>query len=127
MQMQFTAWVCIASLFTYAWMGRNVGVARVKYDVKAPEMNGPPEFMYAQRVQANTVEQMLLFLPALWMCALYLGDLWAAAGGVLWIIGRIMYALAYYKDPSKRGPGFATTLTASILLLIGAGVGLVLH
>ncbi len=127
MQMQYTAWACIASLLTYAWTIRNVGVARVKYGVKAPEMNGPPEFMYAQRVQINTAEQMLLFLPALWMCALYLGDLWAAAGGVLWVIGRIMYALAYYQDPSKRGPGFATTVTASVMLLIGAGVGLVLH
>lgn len=127
MQMQLTAWVTIASLLTYMWMVFKVGSARGKFGIKAPEMNGPPEFMNTQRVQANTVEQMLIFLPAMWMCALYLGDRWAAAGGALWILGRILYALAYYKDPSKRGLGFALTMTANISLLIGAVVGLVMH
>lgn len=124
MQMQLTAWVTIASLVVYIWMMINVGRARGKFNVKAPEMNGPPEFMSAVRVQGNTVEQMPIFLPALWMCALFLGDLWAAAGGVLWIVGRILYALGYYKDPSKRMLGFAVTTTANYALLIGTAVGL---
>ncbi|MBI3229973.1 MAG: MAPEG family protein [Burkholderiales bacterium] len=126
MPFHLTAWVTIASLFTYIWMIRNVGRARVKFGIKAPEMNGPPEFLYTQRVQANTVEQMLLFFPALWLCAVCLGDIWAAAGGALWIAGRILYAVAYYRDPAKRGLGFGITVTASSLLMVGAMVGLVL-
>lgn len=127
MQLQWTAWATLAALLTYFWMIRNVGLMRMKLGIKAPEMNGPTEFLSVQRVQANTVEQMLLFFPSLWMCAVFLGDKWAAAGGVLWVVGRLMYAQAYYRDPSKRGPGFSLTVAASFLLMSGTVVGLIMH
>ena len=127
MQLQWTAWATLAALLTYIWMIRNVGRMRMKLGIKAPEMNGPTEFLSVQRVQANTVEQMLLFFPALWMCAVFLGDKWAAAGGALWVVGRLMYALAYYREPRKRGPGFLLTVGASFLLMLGTVVGLIMH
>jgi glutathione S-transferase len=66
-------------------------------------------------------------LAPLWLCAMVLGDTWAAAGGALWCVGRIVYALGYYKDPSKREAGFIIGFIASALLFIGTAVGLILH
>lgn len=124
MKLQYTAWVTIATLILYIWVTMKVASARGKFGVKAPEVNGPPGFLNVFRVQANTLEQMMLFLPSLWLCAIYLSDLWALAGGVAWLIGRVMYALAYYVDPTKRGPGFSLSFSACIYLMIAAVVGL---
>jgi glutathione S-transferase len=125
--MKLTAWTTLAALGVYAWTMSNAAVARGKYKVKAPSMDGPLPFQSAMRVQANTLEQLPLLLAPLWMCALFLGDIWAAAGGAPWCIGRILYALAYYKDPSKRELGFVIGMAACGLLIAGTCVGLVLH
>ncbi len=125
--MNLTAWITLAALGVYAWTMSNAAVARGKYKVKAPSMDGPLPFQCAMRVQANTLEQLPLLLPPLWMCALFLGDKWAAAGGALWCVGRIMYALAYYKDPSTRTLGYVIGMAACGLLIAGTGVGLLLH
>jgi glutathione S-transferase len=125
--MQWTAWTTLAALGVYFWILANAGRARGRHKVPAPSMDGPPEFLSAQRVQGNTVEQMVLFLPTLWMCAYFLDDRWAAAGGAVWIVGRVLYALAYYKDPALRGPGFVLAMLATLALAIGAAVGLLMH
>jgi glutathione S-transferase len=125
--MNLTAWVTLLAMGVYAWTGVNAARARVKFKVKAPSMDGPLPFQSAQRVQINTLEQMPLFLPPLWMCAMYLGDRWAAAGGVLWCIGRIMYALAYYQEPAKREAGYIVSSAACGLLIGGTCIGLLLH
>lgn len=122
--MQMTAWVTLAALIVYIWMGFNVGKARGKFKVPAPAMEGPVEFQSVLRVQGNTVEQMLIFLPALWMCAYFWSDRWAALGGAIWIVGRIFYAIGYYKSPSKRDLGFGITFLSSVTLMIGAVIGL---
>ena len=127
MGLHLTAWVTLASLVVYIWMAYKVVEARVKHNVPAPAMDGPLAFQSAMRVQVNTLEQIAIFLPALWLCAVYLGDSWAAAGGLLWIVGRIVYALGYYQAPSKREIGFGMTFFASVALMIGAAVGLFLH
>jgi glutathione S-transferase len=125
--MQWTAWTTLAALCVYFWISFNVGKARSTYKVPAPSMEGPLEFQSIVRVQANTVEQMLLFLPALWMCAYFLSDRWAALGGGVWIIGRIVYALGYYQAPAKREIGFGITILASIALMLGSAAGLLMH
>ncbi|MGZ3238289.1 MAG: MAPEG family protein [Burkholderiaceae bacterium] len=122
--MQMTAWVTLAALIVYIWMGFNVGKARGKYKVPAPAMEGPVEFQSVMRVQANTVEQLAIFLPVLWMCAYFHSDRWAAIGGAIWIVGRIVYALGYYKSPAKRDIGFGITFFSSIGLMIGTVIGL---
>lgn len=127
MGLHWTALVSLAALVVYAWMLFNAGIARQKFKVPAPSMDGPVGFQSAARVQANTVEQMVLFFPALWMCAFLLGDVWAGIGGLGWVIGRIVYALGYYQDPSKRSLGFMITSLASVALMIGAGIGLILR
>lgn len=125
--MNLTAWTTLLALAVYFWTGVNAGRAREKFKVKAPSMDGPLPFQSAQRVQMNTLEQLPLFLPPLWMCAMFLGDKWAAAGGVLWCIGRIMYALGYYKDPAKREAGFIVSSAACGLLIAGTCVGLIMR
>jgi glutathione S-transferase len=127
MHMQWTAWITLGALMVYFWTAVNVGKARTLHKVPAPAMDGPLEFLCAVRVQANTVEQMVMFLPALWLCAYFLGDRWAAAGGALWIVGRIVYALGYYRAPNKRGPGFGISILADFALMAGAAIGLLMH
>lgn len=125
--MHLTAWVTLAALAVYFWTIINVAFARQRFQISAPVMDGPVPFMSVLRVQANTLEQLPMALVPLWLCANYLGDTWAAAGGLLWCIGRVLYALGYYKDPAKRELGFVTGMVASALLIVGTVVGLLLH
>lgn len=125
--MKLTAWTTLAILGVYFWTFAVAGMARGKYKVMAPSMDGPVPFQSAQRVQINTLEQLPLVFGPLWLCALYLGDLWAAAGGIVWCLGRILYALGYYRDPAKREFGFVVSMLASAALVVGSVIGLVWH
>ena len=125
--MKLTAWVTIASLLMYIWVFARAGKARGIYQVPAPASDGPTEFLIAQRVQANTVEQLVLFLPALWLCAVFMNDRLAALFGAVWVVGRIVYALGYYQSPAKRSPGFMIASFATVALLISGVVGLIIH
>jgi len=124
MHLQWTSWLTLAVLCMYFWNVMVVGRLRVKLGVKAPAMDGPPEFLRAMRVQANTVEQMVFFLPALWLCAVWTGDVPAALLGLVWMMGRIMYALAYLQDAGKRSMGFLISGLAAVALVLGAVLGL---
>jgi glutathione S-transferase len=126
MEMKWTAWATVAVLLTYIWILANVAMARGKYKVVAPSIDGPIEFQRVYRVQINTVEQIVLFLPALWMCAYFFSDRWAAAGGIVWVVGRIVYALSYYKDPAKRELGFGISMAANVAVMAGTVIGLVI-
>jgi glutathione S-transferase len=124
--MHLTAWVTLAALAVYLWTAVNVARARMLHKIPAPAMDGPIPFQSCLRVQANTLEQLPLLLAPLWMCAWFLGDAWAAAGGLLWCVGRIVYALGYYRDPAKRETGFVLGMVASALLILGTVVGLLM-
>lgn len=124
MQLPWTSWATLATLLMYFWIIFNVGKARGKYKVSAPSVDGPPEFLRTLRVQINTVEQLIFFLPALWLCAYWFNDKIAAAGGLIWLIARVMYSLSYYRDPSKRAAGFAIATVVSVALAVGAVYGL---
>lgn len=124
MHFPLSAWITLATLLLYVWIVMKVGKARKTFSILAPSVDGPPEFLRTLRVQANSVEQMVLFLPALWMCALCLNDLAAAFGGVIWLIGRTMYAIGYYREAAKRGLGFALSSMAALGLLVAAAYGL---
>lgn len=102
-----------------------VGHARVKYGIKAPATTGDPAFERAYRVQMNTLEQTMMFLPTLWLAATYGFSGWAGVAGLVWLAGRTWYALAYLKDASRRGPGFTLAMLGWLALLMMAcfGVG----
>ncbi len=112
--------VTLAALLVYFWTSIQVGGARVKHKIVAPAVTGHPEFERAYRVQMNTLEWLPLFLPSLWLFAYYWSGPIAAAIGVVWIVGRLLYAITYVKDPTKRGPGFGLQALATGVLLLGS-------
>lgn len=121
----YVAVVTAAALLVYLWTVIGVGAARRKSGIKAPTMTGDPLLERAVRVQANTLEWLPIFLPSLWLCHLFWQPqdqtgIIVAAIGVVWIVGRILYALGYVVDPSKREMGFLIQFLASIVLLLGA-------
>ena len=103
------------ALILYQILTFRVGQARGKYGVKAPTMTGHEMFERALRVQMNTLEQIVFFLPSLWLFAVYLKAPLVASGfGLLWLIGRILYAKSYVADPSKRAAGFIIAMASSL-------------
>jgi glutathione S-transferase len=104
----------------YFYMGLRVGMARGKHNVPAPAMTGHPEVERTIRVQANTLEWLPIYLPALWLCASGVNEYLAAALGVVWIAGRYLYMEGYIKAADQRSTGFLVQFVASALLLLGA-------
>ena len=116
----FTAIVtCLAILFYFVTSIR-VARARVAYGVKVPAISGNSDFERVFRVQMNTLEWMPIFLPSLWLFAVYISDAVAAGLGVVWIAGRILYLIGYSEAAAKRGRGFGIQAAAAIILWVGA-------
>lgn len=124
----FTVLATLFALVVYFMMSFSVGRARSKYNVPAPATTGDPNFERIFRVQQNTLEWMPLFLPTLWISALYWGDI-AAVAGAVWIVGRFLYMTGYARDAKARSAGFGIQALATLALLIGsfAGVGVDLY
>ena len=120
-----SALITILALVLYFYMGIRVGQMRVKHKIKAPAITGASEFECALRVQMNTLEHLPVFIPLLWLVAVYFTyfPLAAPALGVVWIVGRALYMDGYMKAPEKRGPGFGISAVAEILLLLLALAG----
>jgi len=97
-----------------------VSRARTAYGIKAPAITGNPDFERVFRVQMNTLEWMPIFLPSLWLFAVHVSDPIAAAIGLVWIAGRMLYIASYSKAAAKRGPGFGIQAFAAIVLWLGA-------
>jgi len=116
----YTALVtCLAILF-YFFTSIQVSKARVAFDIKVPATSGNLDFERVFRVQMNTLEWMPIFLPSLWLFAIYISDGLAAGSGLVWIAGRILYMTGYSQAAKKRGPGFGIQAGAAILLWLGA-------
>ena len=121
-------WVDIVGLLAvvqFFLIGTMVGWARGKYGVAAPATTGHPIFERHYRVQMNTVETLLVFLPALWLAAKYWSPRDAAILGVVYLVGRTIYYFAYISDPSKRTLGFSLSMGPALLLLVAALLGAV--
>jgi glutathione S-transferase len=117
---QFTALVTLLSISFYFFTSIQVSKARVAFGIKAPTVSGNPDFERVFRVQMNTLEWMPIFLPSLWLFAFYINDALAAALGLVWIIGRILYLTGYSQAAAKRGLGFGIQGVAALLLWLGA-------
>ena len=109
---------CLAILFLFTSI--QVSKARVAFGVKVPATSGNPDFERVFRVQMNTLEWMPIFLPSLWLFAIYISDIGAAALGLVWIAGRILYLIGYSEAAAKRGRGFGIQASAAIILWVGA-------
>lgn len=121
--MQSHAYVAIVSLLallTYFWMSLQVGRARAKCGIQAPAMTGDPVLERTIRAHYNTLEWLPLLLVPMWLFAIYWSDLIAAILGLVWIVGRVLYALGYVADPKKREAGFLIQALAVAVLLFGS-------
>jgi glutathione S-transferase len=103
-----------------------VGRAREKYNVPAPATTGNEVFERYFRVQMNTLELLIMFVPGIWMFGFYVSAKVAAALGGVYLIGRCIYYFAYVKDPKKRSLGYGLSAGPVAALVIGALVGAVL-
>ncbi len=116
------AWVLIVmvlAIVQFYVFGVAVGGARKRFGVTAPATTGHPEFERYFRVQMNTLEQLVAFLPAIWLFAQFVEPHWAAGLGVVYLIGRQIYSITYVKDPKSRAPGYALTALPIFIMLIG--------
>ena len=116
----YTAIVTCLAIAFYFFTTTQVARARGRYGVKLPAISGNPDFERIFRIQMNTLEWMPIFLPSLWLFAIYINDAGAAAIGAIWIAGRIVYFIGYSKAAAKRGPGFFIQGIAAIALWAGA-------
>ena len=115
-----TALITCLAVAVYFATSVLVSRARTAYGIKAPAVTGNPDFERVFRVQMNTLEWLPIFLPSLWLFAIHVSDLLAAAIGLVWIAGRILYVLSYSKAADKRGTGFGIQAFATIALWLGA-------
>jgi glutathione S-transferase len=113
-------------LAIYFWMSLQTAKTRTRTNTPAPAMTGPDELMRAIRVHENTLEGLVLYLPALWLFALTVGDLWAALVGIFYPVGRILYARGYYAAANKRSLGFTVGILTTAVLYVGALIALVM-
>ena len=116
--------VTALTLIVYQVLTVNVGRARMKYKIMPPAMSGDENFERVVRVQQNTLEQLVFFLPALWLFSFYVSPLWGAVLGAVWLVGRILFAWGYYQAAEKRVAGFAISSLSGITLVLGALVGI---
>ncbi len=125
--MPLVAAVIVLALLEFLVFGLLVGRARVRCQVQAPATTGHPVFERYFRVQQNTLEQLIVFVPSMWLFGMYVSALWAAGLGVVFILGRILYLTGYVADPKKRSAGFGLSYLPNMILAVGALVGAILH
>jgi glutathione S-transferase len=117
--------VTALAVLQFIVFGFKVGAARERYGVKAPAITGNETFERLFRIQMNTLEQLIVLLPGLYLFARYFSPYVAAALGVLYLLGRELYAFTYVRDPAKRSVGYGITFLPMVILIVGGLIGAV--
>ena len=113
------------ALLVYYFTLFKAGMARGRFNVEAPSHEGPEEYVRYVRAHQNTLEHLVLFIPGLWLFSFAVDPLWAAGIGLIWPVGRMMYALGYYEAPEKRSLGLYISMPSIYILVLGSLVGFV--
>lgn len=116
--MSYLIFVTVALLIQYTYFSMSAGIARDKGDVKAPAMSGDENFERKLRVQMNTLEQLIITIPAMWICGVYFRADVAAILGLVFLVGRFIYCTAYLNNPASRGKGMIIGFLANMALLL---------
>ncbi len=126
--MQLVEIVAVLAVIQFLAFGAMTGAARRDSGLKAPAMTGHAGFERMYRVQMNTLEVMVAFLPALFLASMHWPASLVAGLGALYLIGRHLYWRAYVSAPEKRGLGFGLsilpTIALALLALLGATLSL---
>ena len=118
--------VILLALVLFTVLGMLVGRARAAHGVKAPAITGPEEFERTFRAHQNTLESLIVFVPAVWIFGMVVDPLWAAIVGAVYLIGRVVYAAGYIRAAQRRGPGMMIGFIANAVLVVGALIGLIM-
>lgn len=118
--------VAVLALFQFLLFGALVGRARGKYGVHAPATTGNEVFERYYRVQMNTLELLVVLLPAMWIAAAYWDPRWVAAAGVVYLVGRMVYLRAYTTEPRSRGLGYMLSILPVVVLMVAGVAGVAL-
>jgi uncharacterized MAPEG superfamily protein len=124
--MEYTALVVLLALVQFTWFTLRVGAARSKYGVTAPKTSGNENWERLFRVQQNTMEQLVLFIPTMLIFSFYVSAKWGLLPGILFLVGRQLYSYEYINKPAGRAPGMGMTLLANAALLVGSLVGILI-
>ena len=116
---------CLA-LGVYYFTLLQSGMARGRFKVSAPAHSGPPEYECYVRAHQNTLEHLALFVPGLWLFSFAVDPRWAAGIGLIWPVGRLWYALGYFKAPEKRVPGLLMSMPSIYIFVAGSLIGFVM-
>jgi uncharacterized membrane protein YecN with MAPEG domain len=122
--MEYVYLVILIALIEYMVFGALVGRARSAYGIKAPAISGNEAFERAHRVHQNTLENLIVFVPACWIFGMLVSSLWAALLGIIFVVGRAIYAAGYYQAAEKRSLGFGISFLATAALILGGLFGL---
>jgi glutathione S-transferase len=118
--------VSALALLVYYYTLLRAGLARGKFKVAAPAHSGPPEYECFVRAHQNTLEHLALFLPGIWLFAFAVSPIWAAGIGMIWPIGRLIYAHGYYAAPEKRLIGLLIGMPPVYIFVLGSLIGFAL-
>ena len=115
--------IILLALIEYIVLVLRAGAARRKSGIKAPAVVGNEEFERHFRIHYNTIEQLVLFIPGIWFFAQFVHVYWAAGLGVIFIVGRAIYAVSYARNPETRAPGMLLSVIPCWILVLGAFAG----
>ena len=125
--MELVGAVTLLALLQFVVMGIIVGRARGLYGVKAPATTGHEQFERWFRVHYNTLEKLIVFLPSLWLFGYYVGQYYAAGLGGIYLVGRLLYAVTYIRDPATRGLGTLLSDLPMVIMLLGGLIAIILE
>ena len=122
--MEYINLVVTLALLEYVFFVARTGKARGDAGIKAPAVSGDEVFERCYRVQQNTIEQLVIFIPAIYIFGTYVNAVAAAGIGLVFVIGRFLYFKTYVSDPAKRAPGFVMTMLSNVVLVLGSLIGI---
>jgi len=123
--MLWIALVILLALLEFMVFGFLVGGARKRYNIPAPATHGNSDFERTFRVHYNTLELLVVFIPSIWLFGLYLNPRWGAIIGVVFLVGRALYAVGYIRAAEKRELGATLSFASVAVLLFGALFGVI--
>jgi glutathione S-transferase len=125
--MEYVYLVILLALLQFLYFTMRTGLNRGKFDVQAPKTVGHETWERIYRVQQNTLEQLIMFIPGMLMFGHFVSSKWVLIPGILYLVGRQLFSYEYVKNPPERTPGVALSLLSNVALLVGSLIGLLLH